>query len=123
MKSAAVHEQQRPHAPLVPYASARAAVPSERTTAALSAVLLTRKLIAEAQAIEETHGSETAKVNSDQFRKLVEDQLRQANPEIAEWWDAQRKAVADFFEQHWNAQKRAVEEAQNAIGGMFRPKP
>jgi hypothetical protein len=71
-------------------------------------------------------------------RQAVEDLLEQANPQIAEWWDAQRKAVADlvdehwdaqrkavadFFEQHWNAQKKAVEEAQNAIGGTFRPKP
>lgn len=57
-------------------ASARAAGASERTTAALAAVSLTRKLIAEAQAVEETRGNnETAEVNRDQFRKMVEDQL------------------------------------------------
>jgi hypothetical protein len=56
-------------------ASARTAGASERTTAALAAALLTRKLIAEAQAVEESRGSETAEVNHEQFRKMVEDQL------------------------------------------------
>jgi hypothetical protein len=42
---------------------------------------------------------------------------------VEEQWDAQQKAVADLLERQRNAQKKAVEEAQNLIGGMFRPKP
>ncbi|HUH69150.1 MAG TPA: hypothetical protein VLZ05_09885 [Mycobacterium sp.] len=63
---------------------------------------------------------------------------QQRNSQIAERWDAQRKAFADLVEQQWDAQrgrrsriwwnssgtqKKAIEEALNAIGGMFKRKP
>jgi len=72
-------------------------------------------------------------------QKAIADLIeQQRNGKIADQWEAQRKAITDRVEQQWNAQlkaitdlaerqwdaqKKAIEDAQNAIGGVFRPKP
>src|SRR5262249_2666956 len=59
---------------------------------------------------------------------------QQRGVKIADHWEAQRKAISeqiehqrkaftDLAERQWTAQKRAIEDAQHAIVGMFRPKP
>jgi hypothetical protein len=59
---------------------------------------------------------------------------QQRSVKIADQWEAQRKAISDqvehqrkairdLVERQWNTQKKAIEDAQNAIVGMFRPKP
>ena len=74
---------------------------------------------------------------SEQFKELVtenEKRMKAMQDQIANQWEAQRKAISDqvehqrkamteLVERQWNAQKKAIEDAQNAIGGMFRRKP
>ena len=59
---------------------------------------------------------------------------QQRSVKIADHWEAQRKAISeqiehqrkaftDLVERQWTAQKKAIEDAQHAIVGIFRPKP
>ena len=59
---------------------------------------------------------------------------QQRSVKIADHWEAQRKAISeqiehqrkaftDLVERQWTAQKKAIEDAQHAIAGRFRPKP
>src|SRR6476469_6449537 len=73
----------------------------------------------------------------DQFRELAtenEKRMKAIQDQIADQLEAQRKAVADLVEsqqkaftdlveRQWTAQKKAIEDAQHAIVGIFRPKP
>jgi hypothetical protein len=57
-------------------------------------------------------------------KKAFEDLLeQQRNPQIAEWWDAQRKAVADLADQQRKAVADMVERQKKAIEDLFRRKP
>jgi predicted DNA-binding protein YlxM (UPF0122 family) len=58
---------------------------------------------------------------------------QQRSVKIADHWEAQRKAISeqiehqrkaftDLVERQWTAQKKAIEDAQHAIVGIFRPK-
>ncbi len=49
-------------------------------------------------------------------RKAITDQIERQ-------WKARQKAISDMLERQWDAQKKVIEEAQNRLGGMFRPKP
>lgn len=42
---------------------------------------------------------------------------------ISEQIEHQRKAFTELVERQWTAQKKAMEDAQHAIVGIFRPKP
>ena len=55
---------------------------------------------------------------------------QQRGVKIADHWEAQRKAISeqiehqrkaftDLVERQWTAQKKAIEDAQHAIGGIF----
>ena len=76
------------------------------------------------------------------FEDLVESQQKafadfleqQRSGKLAEHWEAQRKAISeqvehqrkaltDLVERQWAVQKKAIEDAQHAIVGRFRPKP
>ena len=73
----------------------------------------------------------------DQFKELVtenEKRMKAIQDQIANQLEAQRKAISeqiehqrkaftDLVERQWTAQKKAIEDAQHAIVGMFRPKP
>ena len=59
---------------------------------------------------------------------------QQRSVKITDHWEAQRKAISeqiehqrkaftDLVERQWTAQKKAIEDAQHAIVGIFRPKP
>ena len=59
---------------------------------------------------------------------------QQRSVKIGDHWEAQRKAISeqiehqrkaftDLVERQWTAQKKAIEDAQHAIVGIFRPKP
>jgi hypothetical protein len=59
---------------------------------------------------------------------------QQRSVKIGDHWEAQRKAISeqiehqrkaftDLVERQWAAQKKAIEDAQHAIAGRFRPKP
>ena len=59
---------------------------------------------------------------------------QQRSVKITDHWEAQRKAISeqiehqrkaftDLVERQWTAQKKAIEDAQHAIVGRFRPKP
>ena len=76
------------------------------------------------------------------FEDLVESQQKafadfleqQRSGKLADHWEAQRKAISeqvehqrkaltDLVERQWAVQKKAIEDAQHAIVGRFRPKP
>jgi hypothetical protein len=52
----------------------------------------------------------------DHLRKSITDQIEQQ-------WTARQKAISDMLERQWDVQKKVIEEAQNRLGGMFRPDP
>ena len=89
-----------------------------------------------------TENEKRMKAIQDQIANQLEAQRKafaefleqQRSVKIADHWEAQRKAISeqiehqrkaftDLVERQWTAQKKAIEDAQHAIVGIFRPKP
>ena len=82
----------------------------------------------------ETQHKAVADLVDSQQKAFAEFLEQQRSVKIGDHWEAQRKAISeqiehqrkaftDLVERQWTAQKKAIEDAQHAIVGMFRPKP